>query len=523
MAKAARAAAASSSSFKGTPRSGSSFNAGSSSFAAAPAPSAAGPAPAEQNYVDAQLATNDSQRVQHGSKARGLFKADIEQMVQASRTDLLSGAITTGNVKEVFENLGQRVMQRTQEMTDADSGEAQRLEIMLVEAAQRELQSQLRRQLNAQQAETEQKLQEAEAAAQQRETELAAQIEKLTQEMDKLTKAKDKVERTLQGKERNLKLAGMKAEKDDAELAKLQLKIRAKSDSVMTQVFQELSLPVEQGKAPIEMVRSLIHSHKMAIKELQAEIDSANRTIGKMTADAADGNKHIIEERDVAVQERDASAAALKVAEAARREADEEAERLRKEAKKVRADAKAQAQGEVDRLKAELAEMQNGKEEAEAKNKQVNEKLNLVHKELEECTKALRLARAAGQHGGYYFSASTIREAHYVPRSRSTSPPQAHLPRSPPLSGEIESPEASSGAATASAAQASPTGALLAAYASRMPIQMPLNGEMRGLNPATGSTSALLATRRKASKTKGSKTKRRKAATARAPHVGLGA
>ena len=44
-------------------------------------------------------------------------------MVQASRTDLLSGAITTGNVKEVFENLGQRVMQRTQEMTDADSGE----------------------------------------------------------------------------------------------------------------------------------------------------------------------------------------------------------------------------------------------------------------------------------------------------------------------------------------------------------------------------------------------------------------
>ena len=321
---------------------------------------------------------------------------------------MLSGAITSLHVKNIFEAWAEKVIKGAAELLEADGVEAMRRQAWELAQAEAEKVRRLEEQAAKLHAEFEKQEQADATQASAREADLREKIDSGLKELGKLQKAKGKVDKTLEKTQSTLKIAQLKAEKDAERITQLEKDVRAKSETMMAGLFAQLKLDFQAGQTPGELLRTLVASHEASQKELQKELNGAHRTIEEMRQDIAEGNKGVLEERDRMVKERDNMAVSLAAAVKARNEADEEAERLRKEAIHVRATAKQAVQAEVDQLKEDVAARVQSQAELQERHDQTVARLEGVKAELGQSQNALRLARAAGQNGGYYFAAVPV-------------------------------------------------------------------------------------------------------------------
>ena len=321
--------------------------------------------------------------------------------------------MTSKRVKDVVEAIGVRVIQGASLLMEADAQAARRKELQWHESAASQLQEKLYKQATTMEAATEKQLEAVRAEATRREEEHTQILEARVQELEKLQRAKTKVDKALTKAQTALKISGMKAEKDEALIAQLRNDIRGKTEALMTSLFNELSLPFEQGQTPGDLLRSLVASHEKAQKELQTDLAAGAKVIEALRKDAAEGNKDIHDERDKAVAGRDRMAADLDEEKKARLLAETESDALRKEQVQVRRQAKEDARGEVERLEADLAQAHEALRERQSTNSQLEADLKGLRGELIASTKALRMAQAAGRNGGYYFAAVPVTMTSY--------------------------------------------------------------------------------------------------------------
>lgn len=355
------------------------------------------------------------------SQAWDTFCVSCKKLGGESGETLLAGAITAKRVNGTFEEFAERVIQYASVFKEDIAKEATKFEGRLRVAAEAKLEKQLRDQaasIEARQAKAlAAKDAEKEAVIAAHQLVLASRDE----EIEKMKKQQAKAQTALQKTQSSLKMAQLKQEKSVGEIERLQNEIRKKSETVMTSLFNELELPFESGTKPQDMFKTIFANHEEEVKELKGELAKANKLIEKMQQSAADGNRDIIEERDALVAERDELAEKIKSATEAKATAERDAAAMRKEVKDVHAAAKAEARGEVEEGRAEIAKLKDAERMLQGIVANLEQRLEGVQTELSACSKQLKLAHAAGAHGGYYFSAAVVPKSEVLRKKAVTS------------------------------------------------------------------------------------------------------
>jgi hypothetical protein len=370
------------------------------------------------------------------------FCAAVKKEGSESGEVLLGGAITAKRINGIFEAFAERVIAGASVFKEEVAKEAYKQEGRLRVQAEAHLEKALREQSASIEAKHAKALAAKDKEKEAKEDAHKVELANRDEEIDKAQKLKVKIEKANQKAQSSLKIALLRQEKADAEIERMHKEVRGKAEKMMLSLFTELELSFDVGQTPAEMFKALVARHEAEVKELTSELNEKKKLIDKMRVAAESGNHDIIGERDKLEVERDRLAEEIKTAKAAKVVAEKDTAAMRKENKDVHAAAKAAARGEIETLQQDVAVLQDSEQQLEATVAKLEGLLENVQIELAACAKELRVAQAAGKHGGYYFSAGTVNNAAATARIDHGSPMRRHS-SSPTLRGYMT---ASSGA-----------------------------------------------------------------------------